>query len=69
MNCHEVHTIQALATCAYHCIMLYGPWVVTAASAASAVLPKAKDGTIAAFVQKFLEFLAINFGHAKDEHR
>ena len=69
MNCHTVDSIKALADCAYHCITVYGPWFVTMASAASAVLPKAKAGTLSAFFQQFIELVAMNFGHAKDEHR
>ena len=46
-------------------IVTYAPLVITAASAASAVLPKAPAGSVGAVVQSFIDFLALNFGHAK----
>ncbi len=39
--------------------------VVAAASALSAAIPAPKEGTFWAFVVKTINYLAINFGHAK----
>ena len=47
-------------------IVTYGPIVVTCASAAIAVLPKANDPTSVWYqVRKGLQFMAINIGNAK----
>ena len=51
---------------ASHAVITYGPWVVTAASAAAAALPSAKPGSVWAQVRTVIDFLAINFGSAKN---
>jgi hypothetical protein len=47
-------------------IMQYMPYVISAAAAAAAVLPPAQEGTIWFTVRKVIDFLAINFGNAKN---
>ncbi len=44
----------------------YGPLVVTAAAAAAAVFPKGKQGTLWYSVRSLIDFLALNFGNAKN---
>lgn len=47
-------------------IVKYGPMVITAASAAAAVLPKPTDGTIWSTVRKVLDWAALNVGNSKN---
>ncbi len=44
----------------------YIPDVIAAAAAAAAVLPKGEEGSVWAMVRKVIDFLAINFGQAKN---
>jgi hypothetical protein len=46
-------------------IITYAPMVISAASAAAAVLPKAPAGSILATMQNIVDWLALNFGNAK----
>lgn len=46
-------------------ITTYAPMVIAAASAASAALPKAPAGSMFAALQSVIDWLALNFGHAK----
>jgi hypothetical protein len=47
-------------------IMTYGPTVIAAASAAASALPQAKPGTTYDVIRKGIDFLAFNFGNAKN---
>ena len=51
---------------ASHAVITYGPWVVTAAAGAAAALPTAKPGSTWAQVRSIIDFLAMNFGSAKN---
>lgn len=46
--------------------MQYIPYVVAAASAAAATLPPGKEGSVWFTVRKVIDFLAVNFGNAKN---
>ena len=46
-------------------IATYAPLVITAASAVSAAVPKAPSGSVGAMIQTVIDWLALNFGHAK----
>lgn len=47
-------------------IATYGPMAIAAASAGAAVLPQGKPGTAWNFIRKGIDFLAFNFGNAKN---
>lgn len=46
-------------------IATYAPLVIVAASAVSAAVPKAPAGSFGAMLQSLIDYLALNFGHAK----
>lgn len=47
-------------------IMTYGPMIITAAAAAAATLPKGEPGSIWGKIRTVIDFLALNFGNAKN---
>lgn len=49
----------------WNAIVTYAPLVITAASAVSAAVPKAPAGSVGAMIQTAIDWLALNFGHAK----
>ena len=44
----------------------YGPIVITAAAAAAATLPQGKAGSVWSSIRSVIDFLALNFGNAKN---
>lgn len=50
-------------------LAFYGPWVITAAAAAAASVPPGEPGTWWYVARQFIDFLALNFGHAAPAHR
>ncbi len=46
--------------------MEYFPWIISAAAAAAAVLPKSEPGTAWDTIRKGIDFAAMNFGNAKN---
>ena len=47
-------------------ILMYATAAVTACSAIAAVTPTPKDDAAVAWVYKIIDFIALNFGKAKD---
>lgn len=46
--------------------LAYGPVVITAAAAAAATLPRGTPGTVWFKVRAVIDFLALNFGNARN---
>lgn len=44
----------------------YVPYVISAAAAAAAVLPQGAEGSVWYQIRKVIDFLAANFGNAKN---
>jgi len=47
-------------------VVQYAPYVIAAASAATAVLPQGSPGSAWATVRSMIDLLAMNFGNAKN---
>lgn len=47
-------------------VVTYGPWVITAAAAAMMALPQGKPGTWWDTTRTVVNFIAMNWGHAKN---
>lgn len=50
----------------YADVLSYGPWAVTAAAAAMAVLPQGKPGSVWDTLRTVINWAAFNWGHAKN---
>jgi hypothetical protein len=48
-------------------VATYLPYIITAAAAAAAALPKAEPGSVWATVRGVIDFLALNFGNATNK--
>jgi len=47
-------------------IAFYGPIIITAAAGAAAALPQGRPGSLWARIRGVVDFLAMNFGNAKN---
>ena len=54
------------ATAIISLVMTYLPMVITGAAAAAAALPQAKPNTVWSGARGVIDFLALNFGNAKN---
>ncbi len=47
-------------------VVFYGPIIITAAAGAAAALPQGQPGSLWAKIRGVVDFLAMNFGNAKN---
>ena len=47
-------------------LVTYGPWIISAAAAAMAVLPQGKKGGWWDMVRTIVNYAAMNWGHSKN---